>query len=217
MLTIGDTSQEMARLDPDTHLMLRVRADEPGAFEELVERYQQRLVTVLEHLVQPSRDGEDLAQEVLFRVYRARKKYRARARFSTWLFTIANNVARTARRTWRRQSKISLDTWDAGASRQRAAEQASTDATVHPAWYLEQEELAAVIQQALGKLNDRQRLALLLNKIQDMPYEEVAQAMGLSTAAIKSLLRRARLNLRQALREHIYFEGQPWPKENDEH
>ena len=79
--------------DPDTRLMIGVRADEPGAFEELVERFRNRLVAVMHHLVGNAEEAEDLAQEVFLRVYRARKKYRARCKFSTWLFTIANNLA----------------------------------------------------------------------------------------------------------------------------
>src|SRR5207237_9094690 len=90
---IGQTSAQMALRDPDIRLMLRVRDDEPGAFEELVERYQHRLVGVMHHLVGNAEEAEVLAQEVFLRVYRARKKYRPRAKFSTWLFTIANNLA----------------------------------------------------------------------------------------------------------------------------
>ena len=90
---IGETSAQLALRDPDIRLMLRVRDDEPGAFEELVEQYQHRLVAVMHHLVGNAEEAEDLAQEVFLRVYRARKKYRPRSKFSTWLFTIANNLA----------------------------------------------------------------------------------------------------------------------------
>ena len=73
--------------------MLQVRDDVPGAFEVLVERYQHRLVGVMVHLVGRVEEAEDLTQEVFLRIYRARKGYRPRAKFSTWLFTIANNLA----------------------------------------------------------------------------------------------------------------------------
>src|SRR5947208_12990180 len=73
--------------------MLQIRDDVPGAFEILVERYQHRLVGVLAHLVGRVEEAEDLTQEVFLRIYRARKGYRPRAKFSTWLFTIANNLA----------------------------------------------------------------------------------------------------------------------------
>ena len=93
MSATGETSAQLALRDPDIRLMLQVRGDEPGAFEELVERYQHRLVGVMNHLVRNNEEAEDLAQEVFLRVYRARKKYRPRSKFSTWVFTIANNLA----------------------------------------------------------------------------------------------------------------------------
>src|SRR5262245_22186021 len=96
----GESSGQLALRDPDIRLMLRVRdQDDPAAFAELVELYQHRLVTVMHHLVSNKEEAEDLAQEVFLRVYRGRKKYRPRAKFSTWLFTIANNLALNALRT----------------------------------------------------------------------------------------------------------------------
>src|SRR4030095_7310028 len=98
----------MALRDPDIRLMLRVRDDDPVAFAELVQNYQHRLVGIMHHLVGNADEAEDLAQEVFLRVYRNRKKYSPQAKFSTWLFTIANNLAlkrtRGRRRTprWRR-------------------------------------------------------------------------------------------------------------------
>src|SRR5438270_14043910 len=85
--------QQLEAKDPDVRLMLQVRDDVQGAFETLVERYQHRLLGVMVHLVGRLEEAEDLTQEVFLRVYRARKGYRPRAKFSTWLFTIANNLA----------------------------------------------------------------------------------------------------------------------------
>src|SRR4029077_8838699 len=100
---IGESSAQMALRDPDIRLMLRVRNDEPGAFEELVENYQRRLVAVMHHLIGSADEAEDLAQEVFLRVYRSRKKYRPRSKFSTWLFTIANNLALNSLRSRQRK------------------------------------------------------------------------------------------------------------------
>src|SRR5438270_7946517 len=108
LAAISQTSGQIALRDPDTRLMIAVRDDEPGAFEELVEKYQHRLVAVLHHLVGQAQEAEDLAQEVFLRVYRARKKYRARAKFSTWLFTIANNLASNALRNRQRRHVVPL-------------------------------------------------------------------------------------------------------------
>ena len=108
MAVSESTAQRYALRDPDVRLMLEVRDDNAAAFEELMLRYQGRLVTILTHLVGNRDQAEDLAQEVFLRVYRARKRYVPGAKFSTWLFTIANNVASNARRSRARRPSWSL-------------------------------------------------------------------------------------------------------------
>ena len=105
MATSESAAQRYATLDPDVRLMLRVRDDDAAAFEELMLRYQNRLVTVLEHLMGERTQAEDLAQDVFLRVYRSRKTYVAGSKFSTWLFTIANNVASNALRSLARRPR----------------------------------------------------------------------------------------------------------------
>ena len=92
-LEAENLEQQLEARDPDVRLMVQVRGDVAGAFETLVERYQNRLVGILFHLVGNREEAEDLCQEVFLRIYKARKGYRPRAKFSTWLFTIANNLA----------------------------------------------------------------------------------------------------------------------------
>src|SRR5215469_13230144 len=161
--------------------MLRVREDQPGAFEELVELYQHRLVTVMHHLVGNKEEAEDLAQEVFLRVYRARKKYRARCKFSTWLFTIANNLALNALRSRQRRPTVPLQLHDSGPLGPRPAEQLVRDRANQPVQHLQQAELAEVVRRALDTLNERQRMAVLLNKFEEMNYLEIAEVMGLTT------------------------------------
>jgi RNA polymerase sigma-70 factor (ECF subfamily) len=212
----GETSAQLALRDPDIRLMLRVRDDDPVAFAELVELYQHRLVTVMRHLVGSKEEAEDLAQEVFLRVYRARKKYRPRAKFSTWLFTIANNLALNALRSRQRKPVVPLDVRDSGPLGPRPAEQLVRDRASQPGARIQQQELAAVIAQALEGLNERQRVAVILNKFEDMNYAEIAEVMNLTTKAVKSLLSRARENLREALREYVYMDGEAVPAEPDE-
>jgi len=204
----GESSGQLALRDPDIRLMLRVRDDDPAAFGELVEQYQQRLVTIMHHLVGNREEAEDLAQEVFLRVYRTRKKYRARAKFSTWLFTIANNLALNALRSRQRKPAIPLDVRDSGPLGPRPAEQLVRDRENQPGERMQQQELAAMVQRALGNLNERQRAAVVLNKFEDMNYVEIAEVMDLTTKAVKSLLSRARENLRQALKQYIYMDGE---------
>jgi RNA polymerase sigma-70 factor (ECF subfamily) len=209
---IGETSAQLALRDPDVRLMIGVRDNEPGAFEELVENYQHRLIGVLHHLVGNLSEAEELAQEAFLRVYRARAKYRARSKFSTWLFTIANNLALNALRSRQRKPAVSLNLRDSGPLGPRPAESLARDRANQPVQNIQQRELATIIQQAVEGLNERQRMAVVLNKFEDMNYAEIAEVMKLSTKAVKSLLNRARTNLRNALADYIYMDGQPIPE-----
>jgi RNA polymerase sigma-70 factor (ECF subfamily) len=212
----GETSAQLALKDPDIRLMLRVRADDPGAFEQLVEQYQHRLVAVMAHLIGHADEAEDLAQEVFLRVYRARKKYRPRSKFSTWLFTIANNLALNALRARQRKPVVPLPVQESGPLGARPQEQLVQDTGTGPMQKVQKQELSAVIRQALEGLNERQRMAVVLNKFEDMNYAEIAEVMGLTTKAIKSLLSRARMNLRAALSSYIYMDGQRVPIPDEE-
>jgi RNA polymerase sigma-70 factor (ECF subfamily) len=213
---IGETSGQLALRDPDIRLMLRVRDDEPGAFEQLVELYQHRLITVMHHLVGDATEAEDLAQEVFLRVYRARKRYHPKAKFSTWLFTIANNLALNALRSRQRKPVVPLAVHDSGPLGPRPAEQLVRDQAGQPSHRLQQQELAEIVRQAVEGLNERQRMAVVLNKFEDMNYAEIAEIMNLSVKAVKSLLSRARMNLRVALQGYIYMDGEQPPEPPEE-
>jgi RNA polymerase sigma-70 factor (ECF subfamily) len=217
MSATGETSAQLALRDPDIRLMLRVRDDDDSAaFAQLVELYQQRLVGVMHHLVGNVEEAEDLAQEVFLRVYRARKKYRPRSKFSTWLFTIANNLALNALRSRQRKPVVSLPVHDSGPLGPRPAEQMVPDRGSGPMQRLQREELAVLVRQALEGLNERQRMAVVLNKFEDMNYAEIAEVMGLTTKAVKSLLSRARMNLRAALSGYIHMDGEPVPDDEED-
>jgi RNA polymerase sigma-70 factor, ECF subfamily len=213
---IGNTSAQMALRDPDIRLMLRVRADDAEAFAELVERYQQRVVGIMNHLLGNLEEAEDLAQEVFLRIYRNRKKYSPTAKFSTWLFTIANNLALNVMRRRHRKPTVPLPPQESGPLGPRPQEQLAVDPGFTPAHGLRQQELANVIRQALEELNERQRMAVVLNKFEEMNYAEIAEVMGLSTKAVKSLLSRARGKLREALQAYVYMDGTPPPPPEEE-
>jgi RNA polymerase sigma-70 factor (ECF subfamily) len=190
--------------DPDVRLMLQVRDGSAEAFEELVRRYQGRLLTVLEHLV-GSRDGaEDLAQEVFLRIYRSRESYVPGAKFSTWLFTIANNVALNALRSRRRRREVQLAGGDSRGQGSASLEQMALAASGSmPARLIDKAEMRDVVRLAVSSLSERQRLAVLLSKFEGMSYADIAQAMRMTPEAIKSLLSRARANLRQVLEAYL--------------
>ncbi len=211
LLMTGQTSAVMALRDPDIRLMLRVRDDDQAAFGELVERFQHRLVAVMHHLVGNADEAEDLAQEVFLRVYRTRKKYSPKAKFATWLFTIANNLALNALRDRKRKPSVPLQVPDPAQSGPWPTEHLADRRDPPPAHQMQQAELADVIRRALEGLNDRQRVAVVLNKFEDMNYAEIAEVMGLTTKAVKSLLSRARARLRECLQPYIYMDGAPPP------
>lgn len=206
----GQTSAMMAVRDPDVRVMLRVRdADDQAAFAELVTRFQHRLVGIMHHIVGTKEEAEDLAQEVFLRVFRTRKKYTPKAKFSTWLFTIANNLALNALRDRHRRRQMPLELRDSGSLAQKPHAPLAAHRDVPPTHGVQQEELAAVVRRALDDLNERQRVAVVLNKFEDMGYAEIADVMGLSAKAVKSLLCRAREKLRESLQAYIYMDSEP--------
>ena len=167
-------------------------------------RYQNRLVTVLDHLVGGRDQAEDLAQEVFLRVYRSRKWYVPGAKFSTWLFTIANNVAANARRSRSRRREVSLSVSDGSSSGGNRLEQLAQAASgLMPARQSDKAEMREVVRLAIEALNERQRMAVLLSKFENMSYADIAETMNMSQEAIKSLLSRARLNLKEVLEPYL--------------
>ena len=184
--------------------MLQVRDDDACAFEELVERYQQRIVSLMTHLVGRRDMAEDLAQDVFLRIYRARKRYVPGSKFSTWMFTIAHNVALNALRGLSRRREVNLVGSESGELGGNPLDAKALAASgLMPTRQLEKAELSEVVNMAVADLNERQRMAVLLNKFEHMSYEEIAEVMELSPAAIKSLLSRARANLREVLMPYL--------------
>jgi RNA polymerase sigma-70 factor (ECF subfamily) len=211
LATAESTTKQYALRDPDVRLMLQVRDDNAAAFEELMRRYQSRVITIFEHMVGPRQQAEDLAQDVFLRVYRSRKNYQPRAKFSTWLFTIANNVASNALRSLSRRREVHVAPAGSGAmSANPLDEMALAASGWMPARRVDKAEMAEVVRLAMQSLNDRQRMAVLLSKFEGMSYADIAQSMEMSPQAIKSLLSRARGNLRDILQPYL-SEGVPPP------
>lgn len=191
-------------IDPDVRLMLQVRDGSAAAFEILVEKYRNRLLNVLEHLVPRRGLAEDMVQEVFMRVYRARKTYSPDAKFSTWLFTIADNVANNALRGMSKRKEYHVQQTARESSEMPVLESLAKDPSrFMPARQIDQVELSEMVRTAVQSLNERQRMALLLCKFEHMSYSDVAAAMNLSTKAVKSLLSRARNNLREMLEPYV--------------
>jgi RNA polymerase sigma-70 factor (ECF subfamily) len=204
-VAVSESSARRYALDPDVRLMLEVRDGSATAFEELVVRYQDRLLRLLENMVGRREWAEDLTQEVFLRVYRSRQDYVPGAKFVTWLYTIANNVACNALRDRSRRPELTLAGSESGPLGGQPIEQLVQAASgAMPARQLARAELREIVRLALDELNERQRMAVLLCKFEEMSYADIARTMELSTQAVKSLLSRARESLRQKLEPYVH-------------
>ena len=180
----------------DVQLMLDVKAGDEESFAQLLQKYRTPLVNFLCRMVREQAAAEDLAQEVFLRVYRARKEYSPSAKFTTWLFRIATNLALNAIRDGRhRQMQISIDTPrdEDEPVIEIAAREARADER------LIEEERNRMIRAAILSLPEKQRAAVILHKYQEMEYAEIGKILGCSESALKSLLFRAYETLRVQL------------------
>jgi RNA polymerase sigma-70 factor (ECF subfamily) len=199
MVQFSDTS---AMSDPDAQLMLQVRAGSEQAFNDLVERYEDRVRGIITHLMGGSAYSDDLTQDVFLRVFRARRTYVVGAKFSTWLFTIVNHVVSNARRGLARRREISMDQGVANGGR-FAESFSSNRRDTAPSHHAETKEVASLVRGCIDRLVPRQRAAIELCDIEGLSYSHVAQAIGTSPDAAKSLIHRGRLNLKQLLAIHV--------------
>jgi RNA polymerase sigma-70 factor, ECF subfamily len=187
----------MARTD--VQLMLDVKAGDEQSFELLLRKYRTPLVNFLFRMVRDTAVAEDLAQEVFLRVYRARQEYAPSAKFTTWMFRIATNLALNSVRDNRhRQMEISMDqTVDTGEDEQQPLQVADRAPTVEQE--LVARSRAELILKTIYALPEKQRAAVLLHKYQELGYDEIARVLECSESAVKSLLFRAYETLRVEL------------------
>ncbi|MBM3879580.1 MAG: sigma-70 family RNA polymerase sigma factor [Verrucomicrobia bacterium] len=191
-----------AQRDPDATLMLRVKRGDLAAFEALVKKYQQPVINLLYRTLPDAAEAEDLAQAVFVQVYRSAGRYRASAKFSTWLFTIARNLCLNEIRRRTRHPAESLEAphpvHDTEARRQYP-----DVLTPGPVEALLHGELEQKVEAALRALPENQRIALLLCRQEELSYEDIAATLGCSLSATKSLIHRARETLKQRLKAYL--------------
>ncbi|NQU10363.1 sigma-70 family RNA polymerase sigma factor [bacterium] len=195
----------MTSPDPDAELMARVRAGDTAAFRELIERHQRMVIRTIHRAIGDAWEAEDLAQRVFVQVYRAAGRYRPTAKFTTWLFTIVHRTILNERRRRSRHASESLEALreprsadGTGLTREFADPRA-----VDPAREVADRELQDRIQAAIQELPEQQRLAVILARFEGLPYEEIATVLGCSVPAVKSLLHRARVTLRERLKGEL--------------
>jgi RNA polymerase sigma-70 factor (ECF subfamily) len=191
-----------AEIDPDAALMLRVKQGEGGALAELVEKYKQPVMNVVYRMLRDATEAEDLAQNVFVQVYKSAHRYEVSAKFSTWLFTIARNLCLNE---IRRRSRHPADSMDVPHPDQDGQpwQQFEDRKTLSPPDSLLQGELEAKIEEALAELPENQRTAILLCRQDELSYEDIAEVLGCSLSATKSLIHRGRETLKQKLKPYL--------------
>jgi len=186
----------------DAEVMLQVKAGDSSAFNYLVQKYRRPMLSFMYRMAHNATTAEDLAQEVFLRVYRSRTSYEASAKFTTWLYRIATNLAvnhARDRRHERPENTVSLDEPDenTGLTMDVADTSLSTEEAI-----IRRERMAA-IRQRVQALPERQRVAVMMHKYQQMDYRQIADILKLSESAVKSLLFRAYETLRVQLQEFV--------------
>ena len=192
--------------DLDAALMLLVKRGDRAAFAELVGKYQQPLFNFICRTLRDEAESEDVAQNVFLQVYKSRQRYEPTAKFSTWLFTIARNLCLNEIRRRSRHPAESIDQnqTDNEEQPQRQYVDSKTDL---PANHVLHGELAGKIEQAIAELPETQRTAILLCRQDELSYEEIADILGCSLSATKSLIHRGRETLKEKLKPYLE-EGQ---------
>jgi RNA polymerase sigma-70 factor (ECF subfamily) len=196
------TRTDSAEGTSDADVMLRVKAGDDSAFGYLVQKYRRPMVGFMYRMCHNPATAEELAQEVFLRVYRSRSTYEPSAKFSTWLYRIATNLAVNHARDTRHErpeNTVRLDEpdQDTGTTPDLADESLTAEEQL-----LKKERLAA-IREKVNALPERQRLAVLMHKYQQMDYRQIAAVMKMSESATKSLLFRAYETLREQLKEFV--------------
>ena len=190
------------RVDEDADLMLEFQAGREDAFREIVQRNQDKVYSVVFRIIGNHAQAEDLVQEVFLRVFRTASRYKPMAKFTTWLYRVSTNVALNAIRARKKVRIFSLELSDSEDGSHRRRDIHDTDAPA-PSADLDIEELKAKISEAVAALPENQKASFILNKYEHLNYNEIAEIMDCSTMAVKSLLSRARCNLRDALRGYL--------------
>jgi RNA polymerase sigma-70 factor (ECF subfamily) len=186
----------------DAEVMLRVGTGDDEAFRFLVEKFRRPIISFMYRSVGTQQVAEELAQEVFLRVYKSRQTYKADAKFTTWLYRIATNLAMNYARDTKleRAGKVSLDE-PVDEESDRTMDVADTTMTAEEA--MVKRERMEAIKRCVLALPERQRSAVLMHKYQEMDYKQIAQTLGLSESATKSLLFRAYESLREQLKDLV--------------
>lgn len=182
----------------DVRLMELIAGGDTVAFERLVERHQTLVAGTVARMLGSNTDVEDIAQQVFIRVWRSAGRYVARAKFTTWLLKITRNLVFNEMRRTKRHPHVPVQ-----IDPEAEEIQLKDETTATPDATLLESELQQAIDRAIRQLPDAQRMALILRRYEELSYEEIAEVLELSLPAVKSLLFRARTELRDRLKNYL--------------
>jgi RNA polymerase sigma-70 factor, ECF subfamily len=182
----------------DVRLMRLIGSGDTSALEQLIERHQALVAGTVARMLGSNSDVEDIAQQVFIRVWKSAGRYTPRAKFTTWLLKITRNLVFNELRRWKRRAQVPIQS-DADAEEIVLKDETSPT----PDASLLEHELQRAIEDAITQLPETQRMALVLRRYEQLNYEQIAEVLDLSVPAVKSLLFRARSELRERLSKYL--------------
>jgi len=185
-------------LDEDVKLMLEFKGGDNSAFEKILDKYHIPIINFIYRLIGDKSESEDLAQEVFLRVYRSSQNYIPKAKFSTYIYKISKNLALNELRRRDSQKLSFLEEMAVVKEGEILPRQISND-KLSVSKEIERKDLIEVVKKAIETLPEKQRIAVILRRYEGFSYEEIAKIMSCSISAVKSLLNRAKLTLKDKL------------------
>ncbi len=193
--------QQTYLADIDVQLMLEFQKGDKVSFEKLMDKYYKRVMNLVYRFVDDKDIAEDLTQDVFIKVYNNAHLYKPKAKFQTWLYQITKNTCLNELRR-RKHSAVSLDKTFEVKGNPLKQELADTN-SLNPSERIDQKEIALVVKEAIESLPENQRMAVTLRRYEQLSYDDIAQTMNCSLSSVKSLLSRAKLNLKEKLKGFI--------------
>jgi len=187
-------------MDPDASLMLKFKNGDVSSFEKLVKKYKENIINIIYQFIGDRKEAEDLAIEVFLRVYQARERYEAKAKFTTWLYKIATNLCLNKIREKKKFRTVSLSksiSTEEGKEEELIEEIA--DPSPSPQEILEEREKNVLIRKAIDSLPTKQRIATILRTYEELSYKEISKILGCSVKSVERRLYWARANLKEKL------------------
>ena len=179
-------------------LMMLVKGGDQNAFQQLVELHQNMVIGTVAKMLGNNSEAEDIAQQVFVRLWKSAPRYEVKAKFTTFLFTITRNLVFNETRRKQRRKEHSLDEQQENSFTEMPDQSSST-----PGDNLLKAELRSKVDQAIASLPEKQRIAVILRRYENMPYEQIADVLELSVSAVKSQLFRARGRLKELLEDYL--------------